>query len=111
MNWLAADALNPSTYVELLPGSTAVVHTLGTLLEDTNYKTALKEGDPLGMLRSFLESVSGGGGNPLTEGPKRKGSYESLNRDAGMFLIHLVYSRCSRTMFVFSSTHGLQGFL
>ena len=91
MNWLAADALNPSSYAELLPSSTAVVHTLGTLLEDTSYKAALKEGNPLGILQSFAESVFGGGGNPLTESPKHRGTYELLNRDAGMFLVRSEY--------------------
>lgn len=82
-NWLAADAFNPSAYAKRLPASTAVVHTLGTLLEDNGYKAAVKEGDPFGVLRSLTRSYAGVGGNPLKEKSQRSGTYEQLNRDAG----------------------------
>lgn len=84
-NWLAADAFNPSAYAELLPATTAVVHTLGTLLEDNGYKTAVKEGNPVGVLRSLARSYAGAGGNPLKEKSLRSGTYEQLNRDVGAY--------------------------
>ncbi len=74
----------PSSYAHLLPSTTAVVHTLGTLFEDTGYKDALRNGNVGGVLSGFLKGVSGGrigGGNPL-EG-KSRATYETLNRDAG----------------------------
>ncbi|KAF9246307.1 mitochondrial protein [Melanogaster broomeanus] len=78
VQWLKADALLPETYAGLLPGVNAVVHTLGTLLEDGRYKTALANGDVLGLLGAF-----GGGGNPLERGAGR-GSYEVMNRDSAL---------------------------
>lgn len=59
-----------------------VVHTLGTLVEDGQYKKALAESDVGalvgGFVRGFLDS-----GNPLEKGGDRQGSYEVLNRDSG----------------------------
>ena len=86
MNWQKADALDPSTYSHLLPGTSAVVHTLGTLLEDARYKSALKEGDVFKLLGTFASSFLGSeGSNPLREEDK-DGGYATLNRDAGMFV-------------------------
>lgn len=85
MDWQAADALQPETYSHLLPGVTAVVHTLGTLLEDTRYKAALNKGDITALLSTFASNVTGGGtsSNPLAGGVAKSRSYESLNRDSG----------------------------
>jgi len=88
VKWLSADALVPSTYAHLLPGCTAVVHTLGTLLEDSNYKTSIKSGDIGGLISSIIGSVTGssvGGSNPLERrSGGTEGSYERLNRDAAL---------------------------
>ncbi|KAH8116919.1 NAD-binding protein [Phellopilus nigrolimitatus] len=85
VTWLAGDALAPETYAPLLPAHTAVVHTLGTLLEDNGYKAAVRRGDVLGVAGSLLRSMAGTGtGNPLEEKVERRGSYEVLNRDAAL---------------------------
>jgi hypothetical protein len=58
------------------------VHTLGTLLEDAQYKDALRRGNALGALASFARTaLAPGGRNPLAAGGA--GSYEEVNRDAG----------------------------
>lgn len=80
MQWLRADALQPETYSHLLPGVSAVVHTLGTLLADTKYKDTLRTQDLAGAAGSFIQSFVGTGGNPLEEPPN---GYEALNRDSG----------------------------
>lgn len=82
MNWQTGDARNPETFAHLLPGAGAVVHTLGTLLEDSSYKGALRSGDAFGAIGSFLKSVGPGARNPLTAGGP--GSYEELNRDCAV---------------------------
>ncbi|KAA1471113.1 mitochondrial protein [Dentipellis sp. KUC8613] len=82
VDWQKADALRPETYAHLLPGVSAVVHTLGTLLEDTSYKDALRTGNVGAAMGSFVNSVMGGSGNPLKRGGE--GSYELLNRDAAL---------------------------
>ncbi|KAF9814919.1 hypothetical protein IEO21_04863 [Rhodonia placenta] len=86
VDWQAGDALQPETYTHLLPGVTAVVHTLGTLLEDTRYKAALKEGDLPSLLKLVASNAFGTGSasNPLAEPAAKPGSYETLNRDAAL---------------------------
>ncbi|KAH9996798.1 hypothetical protein BJV77DRAFT_128704 [Russula vinacea] len=64
VEWLRADALQPETYSHLLPGVSAVVHTLGTLLADTKYKDALRRQDLAGAVESFFTSAVR---NPLEE--------------------------------------------
>lgn len=78
VEWRAADALEPASYAPLMQERTAVVHALGTLLEDARYKAALKSGDVLGLASAFLSPSSAG--NPLK--PSRTG-YDALNRDSG----------------------------
>ena len=73
----------------MLPGVFAVVHTLGTLLEDTGYKKALRSGDVGGAVGSFMRSVTGVRGNPLEKGQGKR-NYEVLNRDSGISP-HLVF--------------------
>ena len=61
-----------------MPNSTAVVSTLGILLE-SDYKTGGLV-SPLGLIRGIVDHALGSKGNPLD--PKRK-TYEKYNRDAG----------------------------
>ena len=84
VTWLKANALQPETYAHLLPAQTAVVHTLGTLLEDARYKAALKDGDLPKLLGTFASGLFGAGANPLAKTKKEDG-YEVLNHDAGAF--------------------------
>jgi len=82
VEWLRADALRPETYSHLLPGVSAVVHTLGTLLADTKYKDDLRKQDLAGAAKRILQNLTGiGRRNPLEEGPN---AYETLNRDSAL---------------------------
>ncbi|KAH9180666.1 mitochondrial protein [Lactarius sanguifluus] len=81
VEWLTADALRPETYSHLLPGVSAVVHTLGTLLADTSYKDALRRQDLASAAGSIFRSLTGAGGNPLEE---HRNAYETLNRDSAV---------------------------
>ena len=56
-----------------------VVHTLGTLLENSQYKQALSEGNLGALVGGFVDGLTGG--NPLEKGGP--GGFESLNRDSG----------------------------
>lgn len=82
VDWQKADALQPETYKHLLPGVTAVVHTLGTLLEDSRYKAALNKGDIGALVRVAVDGFTKGG-NPLAE-KSPKGGYDELNRDSAL---------------------------
>ena len=87
MTWRKADALDPATYAHLLPEASAVVHTLGTLLEDARYKAALNQGDVFKLFGTFASNFIGSeGSNPLRESSK-EGGYDSLNRDAGPYAL------------------------
>lgn len=79
VNWQKADAFDPDTYAHVLPGVNGVVHTLGTLLENPQYKKALSEGNFGALVGGFVGGLTGG--NPLEKGGP--GGYESLNRDSG----------------------------
>jgi len=79
VEWRKADALLPETYSDILPKVGAVVHTLGTLLEDGKYKTALAHGSLVGL----VGAIAGGGGNSLDRVPQRC-SYDVINRDSAL---------------------------
>ncbi|KAH9079529.1 mitochondrial protein [Lactarius deliciosus] len=81
VEWLTADALRPETYSHLLPGVSAVVHTLGTLLADTSYKDALRRQDLASAAGSIFRSLTSAGGNPLED---HQNAYGTLNRDSAV---------------------------
>ncbi|OBZ75999.1 GTP:AMP phosphotransferase AK3, mitochondrial [Grifola frondosa] len=86
VEWHTANALEPESYAHLLPGMSAVVHTIGTLFEKTPYKAALRRDDVPAFLGSVASSVMGGRatGNPLEHEAARSGSYEQINRDTAL---------------------------
>jgi len=87
VNWQKADALQPETYADILPGVNGVVHTLGTLLEDGQYKKAMAQGDIGALIGNFLSGLVDSG-NPLEKGSEGgRGGYEVLNRDSGINFI------------------------
>jgi len=76
VEWRKADALNPATYADILPGVNAVVHTIGTLLDNTQYKQKLAEGDVMGMLKSIAGRGTSAGDQPS--------AYETLNYETAV---------------------------
>lgn len=86
VEWHQGDAMKPETYAHLLPGTTAVVHTIGTLFEKSGYKSALKDGSVPHFASSVAAGVAGAGAsaNPLEKEEKRQeGTYAAINRDTG----------------------------
>lgn len=92
VEWTKADLLSPDSYKAYLNGATAVVHTMGILLE-ADYKGVVQGREPVisGLQRAFSSSKLGSQ-NPLErrEGeslePKegdRQLTYELMNRDSG----------------------------
>ena len=75
MDWRKGDALEPQGFAELFPEVDGVVHTLGTLFENSLYKQAVRGSSLAALIGNMLGSA-----NPLENtGP----SYELLNRDSG----------------------------
>ncbi|BEI83756.1 hypothetical protein CcaverHIS002_0403600 [Cutaneotrichosporon cavernicola] len=74
VQWHRASAFEPDTYRDLMADKSAVVHTLGILLEDAGYKDAIARGDILGLL----------GGDTAVEA---RGTYEAMNRDSALTVL------------------------
>lgn len=67
--------MNPDTYADILPGVNAVVHTIGTLLDNTRRNTLFHDKDYVGLLKSIM------GITPVEA--RHLGGYDKLNRDTG----------------------------
>jgi len=77
----------------LISESTAVVHTLGILLEDQGYKAAVNGGNVFGVVKALAAGLSGSNGNPLKNKVDKRRGYEGMNRDSGgLFILDWVYS-------------------
>ncbi|RAH75282.1 ubiquinone biosynthesis protein COQ11 [Aspergillus aculeatinus CBS 121060] len=95
VEWAKADILKPETYKAFLNGATAVVHSMGILLE-ADYKGVVQGREPIlsGLQRAFSASRPGSQdlrerreGEPL-EVRDRSGqfTYELMNRDSAIAL-------------------------
>ncbi|KAE8225167.1 hypothetical protein CF319_g2052 [Tilletia indica] len=89
IRWQSADALRPETYADELRSCTAVVHTIGILLE-SDYKGgragAGEQGSGAGgggVLQGLMKGWGFGSSNPLDESAGKL-SYEVMNRDSAL---------------------------
>jgi uncharacterized protein YbjT (DUF2867 family) len=100
VSWERGNIFRPATYVSLLRGADAVVHTMGILLE-ADYKGVVRgqESPISGLMRAFSSStprpgnplergVEGGGRDADIRPPETKGqlTYENMNRDSAIML-------------------------
>ena len=60
-----------------------MVHTLGTLLENSSYKQAIRQSDAASLVGMFAKHLKGD--NPLAKGSE--GSYERINKDSGVCVL------------------------
>lgn len=107
VEWAKADILKPDTYKPFLKEASAVVHSMGILLE-ADYKGVVQGREPIisGLQRAFSSSKRGSQ-DPLQrkEGEALKSqeqngqfTYELMNRDSGMYAINLSQSK-TNTLF------------
>ncbi|ORX33547.1 putative mitochondrion protein [Kockovaella imperatae] len=97
VQWHAANAFEPSSYSSLVDSSTAVVHTLGILLEDAGYKKAVRDGNVFGVLGAIAKGVTGGqSSNPLKTGTERRLGYEGMNRDSALHVLDTMMASSSK---------------
>ncbi|KAM0756313.1 NAD(P)-binding protein [Meredithblackwellia eburnea MCA 4105] len=82
IEWRQGTPFDESTYANLLPSCSAVVSTLGILLENS-YKSGGVV-DPLGVIKGVARSLLGDRGNPLRSRKNDTPTYERLNRDAAV---------------------------
>lgn len=75
-----------------------VVHTLGTLMENSSYKQALQQGNLPALFGSLLDGMGHGDSNPLKKkqpNDRNLKSYEVMNCDSGKaepFMLHIYHS-------------------
>jgi hypothetical protein len=67
--------MNADTYADILPGVNAVVHTIGTLLDNTQRNKQFHDKDFIGLFKSIT------GISPVEA--RHLGAYDKLNRDTG----------------------------
>lgn len=73
------------------------MHTLGILLEDSEYKQAVRDANIPQLMSTLFRSLTGDNGNPLRDGSPTGGNkmtYELMNKKAGSYLyvLCLLYS-------------------
>ncbi|CAI5760345.1 unnamed protein product [Candida verbasci] len=84
VNWEKADIFNPKTYGHKLKDFNSVVHSIGLLFENLNYKSSINTNfNILNDLQNLTNSFSGS--NPM-EKAGYKLTYESLQKDSAVIL-------------------------
>ncbi|PYI15401.1 mitochondrion protein [Aspergillus japonicus CBS 114.51] len=115
VEWAKADILKPETYKAFLNGATAVVHSMGILLE-ADYKGVVQGREPIlsGLQRAFSASRPGSQdlrgrreGEPL-EVRDRSGqfTYELMNRDSAIALAQETHHERVPTFVYISAASG-----
>lgn len=83
VNWESADLFNPESYKDQIANKTAVVHSVGTLFENLDYKKTINSN--FSFLNDFLRIASMlKGPNPLTRNHNQ--TYEAIQRDSAVML-------------------------
>ncbi|CAI4668106.1 ASN_collapsed_G0038140.mRNA.1.CDS.1 [Saccharomyces cerevisiae] len=83
VQWTAADIFKPDSYHELLNNATNVVHSLGILLENENYKQTLSKPPTYDSKLRLLSF--GAGPNPLKKSSPYF-TYEMMNKQSAIIL-------------------------
>ncbi|VEU21918.1 DEKNAAC102939 [Brettanomyces naardenensis] len=70
VNWTKGDVFRPETYTDKIKDAVGVVHSIGILLENQNYKKVVgSTDDAFGILQSLFTQPSG---NPMKKVPKQE---------------------------------------
>ncbi|CAI4046692.1 ubiquinone biosynthesis protein COQ11 SKDI_12G3240 [Saccharomyces kudriavzevii IFO 1802] len=83
VQWTAADIFRPESYHELLKDASNVVHSLGILLENENYKKTLSK-TPTNDSKSYFSPFQTGS-NPLKKSSPNF-TYEMMNKQSAVIL-------------------------
>jgi hypothetical protein len=109
VRWHRASAFEPATYADLVASSSAVVHTLGILLEDTGYKSAVRRNDVFGLAKAVIGGMSGGDGNPLKSKEEKRRGYEGMNRESGEAILRSPSHTTQPLAFLPTSCYWMNG--
>ncbi|RAL04089.1 ubiquinone biosynthesis protein COQ11 [Aspergillus ibericus CBS 121593] len=115
VEWAKADILKPETYKPFLNGATAVVHSMGILLE-ADYKGVVQGREPIlsGLQKAFSASRPGSQDplqrreGELLEVKERNGqfTYELMNRDSAIALAQETLNEHVPTFLYISAASG-----
>nr|OQO23790.1 hypothetical protein B0A51_06739 [Rachicladosporium sp. CCFEE 5018] len=113
VTWTSANILHPSTYRSSLENATAVVHSMGILLE-ADYKGVVsgKESPISGLRRAFSATKKGSSTNPLESDEIEPGesdgqiTYELMNRDSALILAKAASDAGAKTFAYISAAAG-----
>jgi uncharacterized protein YbjT (DUF2867 family) len=117
VTWRSANILHPSTYTADLEGASAVVHSMGILLE-ADYKGVLtgRESPLAGLRRAFAPTKQGAHTNPLLVDDDRQPlepgepdgqiTYELMNRDSAVVLAREAAAAGARCFAYISAAAG-----
>lgn len=96
VQWEKADILKPDTYKKQLNGVDTVVHSMGLLFENLNYKLLLdSELNLFEDLKNLQKSILGGTGpNPMAR--TTQNSYASIQRDSAVLLADILLKKHSK---------------
>ncbi|ORZ25035.1 hypothetical protein BCR42DRAFT_399239 [Absidia repens] len=107
VEWAKGDSLDPTSYKNLLPDITNVVHTVGIILE-SDYKKVANDSTVFGTLcgaTKVLGEMAGmtNRGNPLDPKKQDTNTYESINRDTAITVANQVANIPSMESFLYVS--------
>ncbi|CAG8589383.1 783_t:CDS:2, partial [Paraglomus occultum] len=109
VTWLKGNCLNPSTYSDLLKDCTSVVHTVGTLLENPDYKKVVQSKsvvEAFGNLRISCKNQ-----NPFKRDANEANNYEKINRDTAIAVANEAARHGSVKSFIYISATDVFPFI
>lgn len=100
VEWKLADLLDSKSYLKELKGKTAVVHSVGILFENQEYKQAINSNfnflNDIQRLGNMLK-----GSNPMKKDPKT--TYEAIQRDLAVLLADAYLKESKKPTFIYIS--------
>ena len=96
VTWLKGNCLTPSTYSDSLKDCTSVVHAVGTLLENPDYKKVVQSKSAAEAFENLRISCKSQ--NPFKRDADEANNYEKINRDTGIVLILISRERLILSM-------------
>ncbi|QPG77167.1 hypothetical protein FOA43_004573 [Brettanomyces nanus] len=119
VNWTKGDVFKPETYRNEIKDAVGVVHSIGILLENQNYKKVVSStDDTFGVIESFFTQPSG---NPMKKRPKTGAkdddngepiidmTYERMNKESALVLADALIG-CNKTKPAFVYISADRGF-
>lgn len=87
VNWEFGDIFEPKTYNEKLNSFDTIIHSIGILFENTNYKKTMNSNfNFLSDIQQLSNSILNSGGKNPMQKENIKNTYDSIQRDSAVIL-------------------------